>query len=80
METCARFPKIKHKRWPRRSGNRCCAHKPWDNFFIIIIVKVVCKNINAHVMRKRSEIKQRGNGLKLVDDVTRPNKTHHRSS
>ena len=24
-------------------------------------------------MRKRSEIKQRGNGLKLVDDVTRPN-------
>lgn len=38
-----------------------------------IIVKVANTNIKARVMRKRSVIKQKGSGLKLVDDVTRPN-------
>ena len=38
-----------------------------------IIFKVANTNIKERLMRKRSEIKQRGNGLKLVDDVTRPN-------
>ena len=38
-----------------------------------IIVKVANTNIKARVMRKRSVIKQKGNGLKLVDEVTRPN-------
>ena len=38
-----------------------------------IIVKVLNTNIKARVMKKRSEIKQKGNGQKLADDVTKKN-------
>lgn len=39
----------------------------------LIIVKVLNTNIKARVMKKRSDVKKLGHGLKLVDDVTRPN-------
>lgn len=38
-----------------------------------IIVKVLNTKIKAKVMKKRSEIKRMGNGLRLVDDVTKTN-------
>lgn len=38
-----------------------------------IIVKLLNTNSKSKVMRKRSEIRKRGQGIKLVDDVTRPN-------
>lgn len=38
-----------------------------------IIVKVLNTNIKARVMKKRSDVKKLGHGMKLVDDVTRPN-------
>lgn len=38
-----------------------------------IIVKLLNTNSKSKVMRKRSEIRKRGHGIKLVADVTRPN-------
>jgi hypothetical protein len=38
-----------------------------------IIVKVLNPNIKTRVMKKRSDVKRNGKGLKLVDDVTKKN-------